>query len=113
MTRAWETTAFELRSEACETCHRSFEVCPDCGVRLITAHPNSDIYCKEHNIKAVKVGEHKRPSEVMGFYGHSLSSIYGCPICNKTCCPSQERLEEVYVAEEKPLNIGAYLDQGT
>lgn len=105
--------AFEVRVNACDCCHQSLEVCPDCGVRLAHHHPTREVFCKACNIKASQVEYRKTPMEVMGIDGHSLSPVYECPECGDKCCPADGKLEEVYVKIEKPLNIGAWIDQGT
>jgi len=96
----WNTSSFEERIYACKTCKRSLEICPDCGGRLIHHYPKTKLFCKEHNVEAVKLEEEfKQPGEMMGQEGYYTSSIFECPICHNKCCPAQERIEEVYMGE--------------
>ena len=82
---------------ACSTCHRSWEVCPDCGVHLIHHHPDSKIICTECSGVASIIG-HK----TVGIDQDCEVAIIGCPTCSVQCTPALgPTLKERYVSTEE------------
>lgn len=65
---------------ACHTCGSSFEVCPDCGARLIHRPIQTKLYCKLCNTELVKVGEgHDRAENSMGQECQVTWNNFACP----------------------------------
>jgi len=73
----------ERRHLACNTCKSSYEVCPECGLRLAHRIIKSKLYCIRCNEEMVYIKDVQGPScEVMGQDGHFIGSMFQCPKCS-------------------------------
>jgi hypothetical protein len=85
---------------ACNTCHSSYETCPECGIRLILNHPEQRITCTVCKRELKEIGKHITPGECMGFEGTYETPVYKCPLDHTMwCSETHEPLPEVYVKE--------------
>jgi len=94
-------TSIERRELACGTCKGSYEVCPECGLRLAFSANQSKIVCKDCNVEMV-ITHHIRQDglEMMGLPAFCDHPVWSCPLCNKQWSNyTHEQPETIYVKE--------------